>query len=323
MPPDLAAPLPEPDARPVEPDIPLRPRAAEPDIPLRPRAAEPDIPLIPKKPRRQEGADRYRSHRRAGRAAGNAAKPAAPKPPRAAAAVGAELDAVFNDFRSEVSKQSGANEAAEYLGLGKTYIEMGMTEEAISALRSGGAHAEPSVRSRVAARPPLSQAGRHPARDRMARARRGGAGAGRERSARAALRSRIDPRVGGRDGPRARGLSRTPGGRGRYRDVAARIERLARVQTGELIIRTLSRLLFAAYFLEAGFILVVAPWSAFWDHNRFAEQRPALDAFLESPYARGGVTGVGVMTALAGLVELGSVFKSRVARDKSDPAPRA
>jgi hypothetical protein len=30
-----------------------------------------------------------------------------------------------------------------------------------------------------------------------------------------------------------------------------------------------------------------------------------------SPYARGGVTGIGVITALAGLVELASVFVSR------------
>jgi len=81
----------------------------------------------------------------------------------------------------------------------------------------------------------------------------------------------------------------------------------------------LSRLLFAAYFLEAGFILAVAPWSAFWDHNRFAETRPALEALLNSPYARGAVTGVGVITALAGLVELGSVILAKTRR--RDPGP--
>lgn len=86
-----------------------------------------------------------------------------------------------------------------------------------------------------------------------------------------------------------------------------------------MIIRTLSRLLFAAYFLEAGFILVVAPWSAVWEHNRFTEARPALEAFLSSPYARGGVTGVGVITALAGLAELGSLILSRARR--RDPGP--
>jgi hypothetical protein len=77
--------------------------------------------------------------------------------------------------------------------------------------------------------------------------------------------------------------------------------------------------LFAAYFLEAGFILTVAPWSAMWERNRFVDQRPVLEAFVQSPYARGGVTGVGVLTALAGVAELGSLFKSRVRRDKTDP----
>jgi hypothetical protein len=82
----------------------------------------------------------------------------------------------------------------------------------------------------------------------------------------------------------------------------------------EADIRTFSRLLFAAYFLEAGFILVVAPWSAFWDHNRFAMARPVLEAFLDSAYARGAVTGVGVVTALAGLSELGSVIAAKARR---------
>jgi hypothetical protein len=35
---------------------------------------------------------------------------------------------------------------------------------------------------------------------------------------------------------------------------------------------------------------------------------------LNSPYARGGVTGVGVVTALAGLAELGSVINARLRR---------
>lgn len=87
-----------------------------------------------------------------------------------------------------------------------------------------------------------------------------------------------------------------------------------------MIIRTVSRLLFAAYFLEAGFILVVAPWSPFWEHNRFAESRPALEALVMSPYARGGVTGIGVITALAGLVELASVFLSRGRRRDTGPS---
>ena len=40
-----------------------------------------------------------------------------------------------------------------------------------------------------------------------------------------------------------------------------------------------------------------------------------------SPYARGGVTGVGVITALAGFVELGSVIMARGRRPDPDPGP--
>ena len=92
-----------------------------------------------------------------------------------------------------------------------------------------------------------------------------------------------------------------------------------------MIIRTLSRLLFAAYFLEAGFILVVAPWSGFWENNRFARAQPALESVVKSPYARGAVTGVGVITALAGLTELGSLIlaKSRRGAPPDPPSPVA
>jgi hypothetical protein len=64
----------------------------------------------------------------------------------------------------------------------------------------------------------------------------------------------------------------------------------------------------------------VAPWSAFWERNRFVEGRPALEAFVESPYVRGAVTGVGVITAIAGLGELASIFVARSrAQHAEDP----
>ena len=83
----------------------------------------------------------------------------------------------------------------------------------------------------------------------------------------------------------------------------------------------MSRLLFAVYFLEAGFILMVAPWSAFWEHNRFSESRPSLEEIVDSPYARGGVTGVGLITVLAGLAELGTVIATR-ARARQNLPPQ-
>ena len=80
---------------------------------------------------------------------------------------------------------------------------------------------------------------------------------------------------------------------------------------GRLIIRTISRLLFAAYFFEAGLILTLAPWSVFWDRNGFTNGRPGIEAFVESPYVRGAATGIGIITMLAGVGELGSVLAAR------------
>ena len=67
----------------------------------------------------------------------------------------------------------------------------------------------------------------------------------------------------------------------------------------------------AAYFLEAGLVLIVAPWSAFWDRNFFVLRLPQLAEFLGSPIARGAVSGVGLVTTLAGLAEFGSAFNKR------------
>lgn len=52
---------------------------------------------------------------------------------------------------------------------------------------------------------------------------------------------------------------------------------------------------------------MVAPWSGFWERNFFA-QAPLVAEWLASNFVRGAVTGVGVVTAVAGLAELGGAF---------------
>lgn len=79
----------------------------------------------------------------------------------------------------------------------------------------------------------------------------------------------------------------------------------------EADISFLARILFAAYFLEAGLILIVAPWSALWDRNFFTSYYPPLQQLLASPFARGAVSGIGAITAAAGLAELGGIVMSR------------
>ncbi len=71
-----------------------------------------------------------------------------------------------------------------------------------------------------------------------------------------------------------------------------------------MTISFITRVLFVAYFLEAGLILVVAPWSGFWEHNFFVVRVPALVPVFSNLFVRGAVSGVGAITAIAGVAEL-------------------
>ena len=73
------------------------------------------------------------------------------------------------------------------------------------------------------------------------------------------------------------------------------------------------------YFLEAGLVLIVAPWSSFYDRNFFVERVPALAGFLASSAARGAVSGVGLVTALAGLAEFGAALGGRRPQPRTSP----
>jgi hypothetical protein len=65
----------------------------------------------------------------------------------------------------------------------------------------------------------------------------------------------------------------------------------------------------------------VAPWSAFWDRNFFASALPTIDAIASSPYARGAVSGLGLVTLLAGVADLGAAFASRRATSNLPSRP--
>ena len=77
----------------------------------------------------------------------------------------------------------------------------------------------------------------------------------------------------------------------------------------------------AIYFVEAGFVLIVAPWTPYWDSNYFATLTPWLREWLASATLRGAVTGVGVMTGIAGLREFSGAFAARRARLASSTPP--
>jgi tetratricopeptide (TPR) repeat protein len=206
-----------PKARPAA----ARPPANEPDIPLRPRVPGAVPPPAPKKPAADIDLTEVLAELQ------GMVKATAAKPPPAAS-----LDAAFQDFRSEVSKQTGADKAGEKLALAKTYLEMGMTEEAITALTE--ASRNPKFRFEAA-----SILGRlYQRRDDLPLAAEW-----LERASEAPAPSANDGRELLFDlgvileamGETARALAvfmELQADAGEYRDVAARVERLARVQTG-------------------------------------------------------------------------------------------
>jgi tetratricopeptide (TPR) repeat protein len=217
-----------------EPDIPLRARAAEPDIPLRARAAEPDIPLMPRKPDAGTGKGKKKGEmdidltdvlsELKGK---SSAKPAAPPPPSAQ-----NLEAVFSGMRAEAASQSSAEDAGEHLGLAKTYLEMGMTDEAMTSLET--AACAPRHRFEAAAllgRLYLKQDDVAHAIEWLERAAEApAANVDEARELLYELGSLLDS-----SGETARALAvfiELQADAADYRDVAARVERLARVQTG-------------------------------------------------------------------------------------------
>ena len=74
----------------------------------------------------------------------------------------------------------------------------------------------------------------------------------------------------------------------------------------------------AAYLVEAGVLLVIAPWTVAWQHNYFGSLFPPLGTLMVNEFVRGGVSGVGLITVVAGLRDLTSAIFARQV-DRQDP----
>lgn len=84
----------------------------------------------------------------------------------------------------------------------------------------------------------------------------------------------------------------------------------------------LRRLLLVAFFFEAGLLLIVLPWSGFWDRNYFGYAWPVLRPVLTNNFVRGAVSGLGLVNLVAGFVELMPVFTLRDRPDAPQPQAR-
>ena len=81
---------------------------------------------------------------------------------------------------------------------------------------------------------------------------------------------------------------------------------------GSILIR---RLVYVALFIEVGLLLIVLPWSTFWERNYFVYAWPALRPAIMNHFVRGAVTGLGFVNLFAGFAELAPVFAIRGQND--------
>ncbi len=65
------------------------------------------------------------------------------------------------------------------------------------------------------------------------------------------------------------------------------------------------------YLVEVGLVLIVAPWTRFWDRNYFVESLPFFEPMLTSHAVRGAVSGFGLVTLGAAAVEVTTWLRRR------------
>ena len=73
----------------------------------------------------------------------------------------------------------------------------------------------------------------------------------------------------------------------------------------------MTRLVLVVFFLEVGLVLTLAPWSAYWDRNYFAETMPIVHELITNNFVRGGVTGLGLINICAAVADLIGMFVNR------------
>lgn len=71
------------------------------------------------------------------------------------------------------------------------------------------------------------------------------------------------------------------------------------------------RLLIIALLIELGLLLIVVPWSTYWERNYFAQSSPLLFAVITNNYVRGGITGLGAVNLFTALAELTTLLRRK------------
>lgn len=68
-------------------------------------------------------------------------------------------------------------------------------------------------------------------------------------------------------------------------------------------LRRLSLVVYVAFCIEIGMLLIVLPWTQVWTENSLLLNRPELKGFLQQGFVRGVVTGFGILDLWLGISE--------------------
>ena len=63
--------------------------------------------------------------------------------------------------------------------------------------------------------------------------------------------------------------------------------------------------LLVAYFLAAGLVLVLAPWTRTWNTHPLLVEHVGLRSLMTSPFLRGAVSGLGALMLFLALYDIG------------------
>lgn len=68
--------------------------------------------------------------------------------------------------------------------------------------------------------------------------------------------------------------------------------------------RIASSLLLVIFCLELGILLLIFPWTSYWERNYFSSFLPHFEPIWTNVYLRGAVSGLGVLNIYISLAEL-------------------
>jgi len=67
------------------------------------------------------------------------------------------------------------------------------------------------------------------------------------------------------------------------------------------VLNRLLRVVLLLAWLEMGLVLILVPWSEFWETNYFLYQYPLLGFFVKNAFVRGAISGLGIMNVFLAL----------------------